>query len=118
MNWNLIRKTISDILGKYGCKCTVCKDGYEAVSAIEQQHIDLVISDIKMPGATGYEVFAAAKATCPVTAVILITGFGYDPHHSIVRANKEGLSAVLMKPFKVKQLLDECHAALTGKPAS
>jgi FixJ family two-component response regulator len=44
--------------------------------------------------------------------VILITGFGYDPSHSIVRARKEGLAAVLMKPFKVKQLLDECRSAL------
>jgi len=32
--------------------------------------------------------------------VILITGFGYDPDRSIVRAHRDGLSAVLFKPFK------------------
>ena len=46
--------------------------------------------------------------------VILITGFGYDPGHSIVRANREGLGAVLFKPFKVRQILDQCRAVLTA----
>ena len=41
-----------------------------------------------------------------------MTGFGYDPHHSIVRASQEGLSQVMFKPFKVNQLLEELHKAL------
>jgi DNA-binding NtrC family response regulator len=65
-----------------------------------------------MPMKNGYEVFAAARDANPNTAVILMTGFGYDPNHSIVRARKEGLSAVLFKPFKVDQLVEEIHAAL------
>ena len=44
--------------------------------------------------------------------MILMTGFGYDPNHSIVRARKEGLSAVLFKPFKVDQLMHEIRSAL------
>lgn len=108
----LIRTTIQDVL--LGCGCDVCaaRDGSEAIRLIEQGSFDLVISDIKMPGATGYDVFAAAKKCCQNTQVVLITGFGYDPHHSIVKANREGLSAVLMKPFKVKELLEQCRQAL------
>ena len=45
-----------------------------------------------------------------------MTGFGYDPHHSIVRARKDGLNAVLFKPFKVEQRLAEIRTAL--QPAS
>jgi DNA-binding NtrC family response regulator len=41
-----------------------------------------------------------------------MTGFGYDPNHSIVRASQEGLAAVLFKPFKVDQLLAEVRKAL------
>jgi len=41
-----------------------------------------------------------------------MTGFGYDPNHSIVRASQEGLHAVLFKPFKVAQLLAEVRKAL------
>jgi hypothetical protein len=47
-----------------------------------------------------------------------MTGFGYDPSHSIVRASQEGLQAVLFKPFKVDQLLNECRKALQSQTAS
>jgi DNA-binding NtrC family response regulator len=72
----------------------------------------LVVSDIKMPDKTGYDVFAAAHKHNSALPVILMTGFGYDPNHSIVRASQEGLAAVLFKPFKVEQLLGEVRKAL------
>ncbi len=61
-----------------------------------------------MPDKTGYDVFAAARKRSETVPVILMTGFGYDPNHSIVRASQEGLQAVLFKPFKVDQLLRKC----------
>jgi DNA-binding NtrC family response regulator len=94
----------------------ICADGAQARECIACKQYDLVISDIKMPNASGYEVFSAAIQAHPQTRVILITGFGYDPGHTIVRANSEGLSAVLMKPFKVKELLDKCRSALASAP--
>ena len=45
-----------------------------------------------------------------------MTGFGYDPSHSIIRAEPEGLAAVLFKPFKVDELLKEVRTALGAKP--
>lgn len=113
---SLIRETIRDVLVSCGCNVEIASDGAEAKNKLVEERYDLVISDIKMPCANGYEVFAAAKDSCLDTQVILITAFGYDPHHSVVRARKEGLAAVLMKPFKVKQLLDQCRAALARKP--
>lgn len=107
-----IRKTIGDVLNRMGCVCTLCKDGYEAVNMLEQQTFDLVISDIKMPHRNGYEIFAAAHRCREDLPVILMTGFGYDPNHSIVRASREGLATVLFKPFKVEQLLEEVYKAL------
>lgn len=107
-----IRQTIDEVLTKYGCICTVCKDGYEACHQFDRQTFDLVVSDIKMPHRNGYEIFAAAHRRDETIPVILMTGFGYDPHHSIVRASKEGLSSVLFKPFKVEQLLQEIRKAL------
>ena len=94
----------------------MCKDGYEATTLIEQQPFDLIISDIKMPYRNGYEIFAAARRLYEDLPVLLITGFGYDPHHSIVRASQEGLSGVLFKPFKVDQLLAEVYKALGVEP--
>ena len=77
-----------------------------------QQDFDLVITDIKMPHRNGYEIFAAAKRRREDLPVMLMTGFGYDPHHSIVRASQEDLSSVMFKPFKVAQLLEEVRKAL------
>ena len=107
-----IRATIGEILRKYECDVQLVKDGYEACALLEQEHFDLVISDIKMPYRNGYEIFAAAHRQRPELPVILMTGFGYDPHHSIVRASQEGLASVLFKPFKVEQLLEEVRKAL------
>lgn len=107
-----IRRTIADILRKHGCKVEVAKDGYEACTLLEQQPFDLVVSDIKMPYRNGYEIFAAAQRIREGLPVVLMTGFGYDPHHSIVRASQEGLSTVLFKPFKVEQFLEEVRKAL------
>lgn len=110
-----IRKSINQILIKHGCICDVCKDGYEATTMIEQKRFDLIISDIKMPYRNGYEIFATARRIHDQVPVLLMTGFGYDPHHSIVRASQDGLSGVLFKPFKVEQLIEEVQKAL-GMP--
>jgi two-component system, sensor histidine kinase SagS len=107
-----IRTTISDILRKYKAVVTVCENGGDAIRQIDAAEFDLVISDIKMPDKTGYDVFAAARKKSQTVPVILMTGFGYDPNHSIVRASQEGLQAVLFKPFKVGQLLGEVRKAL------
>jgi CheY-like chemotaxis protein/putative methionine-R-sulfoxide reductase with GAF domain/PAS domain-containing protein len=115
---DIIRDTIRDVLSGYGCEVTAVADGGSAHELVSRESFDLVLSDIKMPGKNGYEIFAATKEANAATPVILITGFGYDPNHAIVRARREGLSAVLFKPFKVDQLLSEIRTALkSAKPA-
>jgi CheY-like chemotaxis protein len=107
-----IRGTISDVLRKYRAVVTPCATGSEAIAHLEDEEFDLVVSDIKMPDKTGYDVFAAARKKNAALPVILMTGFGYDPNHCIVRASHEGLQAVLFKPFKVDQFLGEVRKAL------
>jgi len=109
---DVIRETIADVFTKSGALTVMARDGSEAIAMIRSQHFDLVLSDIKMPNRNGYEVFAASRESDEHCPVILITGFGYDPNHAIVRASKEGLAGVLFKPFKVEQLLDEVRHAL------
>jgi CheY-like chemotaxis protein/putative methionine-R-sulfoxide reductase with GAF domain len=110
----LIRQTVRDVLAPLGCRVDVAADGLEGTRLVGACQYDLVISDVKMPGASGYDVFNAARDQDPQAQVILITAFGYDPDHSIVRASREGLAAVLMKPFTVKRLLEECRKALSA----
>lgn len=118
-----IRRIIRDVLTARGCMVTTCENGQEAIDALHKcsgKHTDtpevkydLVISDIKMPDRNGYEVFSAARKVFPDIPVVLMTGFGYDPHHSIVRASDDGLQCVLFKPFQIERLLDEVRKAVT-----
>jgi two-component system, sensor histidine kinase SagS len=111
-----IRQTIADLLGRFGCKVDTAQDGEEACALLAAQApYDLVLSDIKMPRKNGYEIFAAARRIGHDPPVILMTGFGYDPNHSIVRASQQGLAAVLFKPFKVDQLLNEIRKAIGAR---
>jgi hypothetical protein len=50
---------------------------------------------------------------------VLMTGFGYDPGHSIVKARQAGVDLVLFKPFRVDQLLDTVEKSVLrrGAPA-
>lgn len=112
-----IRQTILALLAKAGADVTVCRDGGSAIEQIRSslsagRPYDLVISDVRMPDRNGYEVFRAAKEACARTPVILMTGFGYDPHHSIVRSSQEGLHCFLFKPFEAVALISEVRKAL------
>ena len=114
-----ICKVIGAVLRSRGCVADVVMDGQAAIEALtrasagDEPRYDIVISDIRMPHRNGYEVFSAAKQLDPDIPVILMTGFGYDPHHSIVRASQEGMSGVLFKPFDIEQLIVAMHDALT-----
>ena len=111
-----IRETIHYVLTQCGCHVETASDGAEALAHLAgQPRYDLVISDIRMPHRNGYEVFAAAQKIGHNPPVILMTGFGYDPDHSIVRASKQGLAAVLSKPFKVERLMEEIFKALAAQ---
>jgi len=120
-----IRDLIRDVLKKRGAKVTTSRTGAEAIREIEhatatkdddgpRQGFALIISDIKMPDRNGYEVFSSARHRDTTLPVILMTGFGYDPHHSIVRASQEGLQCVLFKPFQIEKLIEEVHKAMMG----
>ncbi len=117
-----MRRIIHDILQNRGCEVATFESGVGAIAALEaaaagkRPPFDAIISDIKMPDRNGYEVFAAARKMQPGVPVILMTGYGYDPHHSSVRASEEGLQSVLFKPFPVERLLDEVRRAVTPKP--
>lgn len=114
----VIRAAVRDVLSKHGSQVDIAREGAEALAMIKQRPYDLVISDIKMPNYDGYKIFAAVKDAYPDCPVIFMTGFGYDPTHSIIRARQEGLAAVLYKPFKVDQLLSEVRGALNTSDQS
>ena len=80
---------------------------------ILEHRYDVVIVDIRLPDMNGYECFVQLRNINEHLPVILMTGFGYDPGHSIVKARQAGLKSALYKPFRVDQLLTELERAVT-----
>ncbi len=80
-------------------------DGLKALQMIMSGKVDLVLTDIAMPDMDGYELFWRVKDYDDKIPVIMMTGFGYDPNHVLVRAKVDGLKDVIFKPFDVEKLV-------------
>lgn len=114
-----VRKSAHSILGRLGCIVETARDGKEAVTLAKLSRYDSMLADIRLPDLSGYEVYRALRQAQPSAHVILMTGFGYDATHSIVKAKSDGLRFVLYKPFRVDQLLTALqNAPPTGNGAA
>ena len=80
--------------------------GYEALNRLMQGDINLLLTDIAMPDMDGYELFSRAKDYDENLPIIMMTGFGYDPGHVVLKSRQDGLQDVLFKPFETKKLFD------------
>ena len=111
-----IRTETTQVLEQIGCTVCAAACGTDAFQAIESagqnRAFDLVLSDIKLPDANGYEVFTKAREVLPDVPVVLMTGFGYDPDHTIVRASADGVQGILLKPFRTDQFIEAIRHAL------
>jgi two-component system, sensor histidine kinase SagS len=107
-----VRSAAHNLLERYGCIVETAHDGGEAVymtRAMKREGgYDVIIADIRLPDLSGYDLLVKLKEFMDRVPLVLMTGFGYDPGHSIVKARQAGLQAyaVLFKPFRLDQLLD------------
>jgi DNA-binding NtrC family response regulator len=91
-----MRKLFAKILAD-GYDVESAEDGARALGLVATREYDVVVSDIRMPGADGFELLAAVKARAPATEVVLMTGYATVP--DAVRAMKLGAFDYLEKPF-------------------
>ena len=105
-----VRNDAHALLERYGCTVETAHDGDQAVSMVRNcldEPYDVIISDIKLPDYSGYQLMLRLQKLMSHVPIALMTGFGYDPGHSIVKARQSGLhpKAILYKPFRLDQLL-------------
>jgi CheY-like chemotaxis protein len=81
--------------------------------ALEQPY-NVIITDIRLPDMSGYGLLSKLQLIMDPVPMVLMTGYGYDPDHSIVKCRQEGLhpKAVLYKPFRRDQLLETIELML------
>jgi two-component system response regulator HydG len=105
-----LRESLERTLTREGYRVTLASDGRAALERVQAGGIDLILTDLKMPGLTGLELLRAAKAIAPDVDVILLTAFGTV--EEAVKAMKDGAYDFLTKPFRREQLLKLIDKAL------
>ena len=94
----------------------ICEnEGYSALNRIMTGGIDLLLTDIAMPDMDGYELYSRAKEHNENLPIIMMTGFGYDPDHVVVKSRKAGLQDVIFKPFDIQKLTDKIKKHILGE---
>jgi CheY-like chemotaxis protein len=107
-----VRSAAHNLLERYGCIVETAHDGGEAIYMVRNMALegnyDVILVDIRLPDMTGYELLLKLQEVMDPVPLVLMTGFGYDPGHSIVKARqaKLPLYGELCKPFRLDQLLD------------
>ena len=75
----------------------------EAFEKLKKKAFFLIITDIAMPELDGYEFINNLKEKCIPSQIALITGFGYNPKHTLVKINKKRKYPIFFKPFEFKK---------------
>ena len=95
-------------LSAAGYSCTAVQDGLEAIDAVENNTFDLVLLDIMLPGADGYDVMDYIK---PYKVPVIFISAKHEVRDR-VKGLKLGADDYLVKPFDVTELLARVEAVL------
>ncbi len=105
-----MRDFLKILLSKEGYEVLAAGDGEQAIAALAENRVDLVISDIRMPGISGLELLSHIKDQEDVIPVIMITAFA-SPNDA-VQAMKSGAYDYISKPFNVDEIKSVISAAV------
>jgi len=105
-----LRESLERTLTREGYRVVAASDGRAALERLQGGGIDLVLTDLKMPGLSGIELLHAVKAIAPDVDVVLLTAFGTI--EEAVKAMKDGAYDFLTKPVQRAQLARVIRSAL------
>jgi CheY-like chemotaxis protein len=106
--------TCERLLGRAGHASLRAYTGLDAIALIDREAPDLVVADLRLPGADGLTVARHAHVHVPPIPVILITA--YDSPQARSAAREGGVSVYLAKPFSNAAFLDAIQRALSPRP--
>ncbi|MCI0584115.1 MAG: response regulator, partial [Chloroflexi bacterium] len=108
-----VRAVLRELLGSEGYTVVDVPDGPSGLALCETEAIDVVLTDVSMPGMSGWEVAEACHARFPDVPVGLITGWGdrLDPDELA----RHGVRFVVAKPFQAAEVLHRVGDALVGR---
>jgi CheY-like chemotaxis protein len=99
-----LRAAGREVLERLGYRVLEAADGREALAVYAAERVDLVLTDVVMPGMGGAALVEALRRQNPDLKAIAITGYGED--QEVERVRQAGVAAVVRKPFEVERLAE------------
>ena len=90
------RELMGEVLDAAGYRVLSASSGQEALKTLSEHSVDVVVTDVGMPGMGGLELARAAKAIAPTVPVVVVTGWA--EREDITSARGHEVDAVLIKP--------------------
>lgn len=94
----MMRKLLEKILMREGYQILTAEDGQEALEIVRKERVNIIISDMKMPNMSGFELLRAVKADYPEIGMIMMTAYGDT--YTVKDALLLGADEYITKPFK------------------
>ncbi|MBF0505764.1 MAG: response regulator [Nitrospirae bacterium] len=104
-----VLESASLLLNEFGYSTITCGNSLEAVSRFQEVAVDVVLTDIMMPGLSGINLLEEIRAVDPEMPVILMTG--YADLDKAIEAIKKGAFDFIIKPYKPEQLTNSIERA-------
>jgi len=109
----IVRRSYARVLGQMDCDARTAADGAQAVQEMEQHPYDVVLLDLRMPGARGMDVLRTIKQRWPASEVVIITGC--PTVESAKEALLFGACDYLAKPADPDDVIDAARTAMRRK---
>ena len=109
-----LRKSFNKLLTDEGYRAKCAASGEAGLKIVQQEVLDLVILDMRLPGMNGLETFQAIHKMEPKLPVIIMTAFGTT--ETAIEATKMGAFDYILKPFDIPEMLVVIKQALGSQP--
>lgn len=107
-----VLELMSSILGRAHDVVTT-PDAVQAVALMEQRPFDVLLTDVRMPGVSGFDLLAAAKRCVADPSVVMMTGYASIP--DAVEAIRRGAFDYVAKPLEADEIMLVVARALEGR---
>jgi PAS domain S-box-containing protein len=108
-----VRSVLSRTLAQANHQVTLAENGEKGVQIFKEGKFDIVLTDLGLPGMSGWEVCRMIKEISPQTPVGMITGWGVEKDRSEVE--EYGLDFFISKPFDFNQILNVVSETMASK---
>jgi PAS domain S-box-containing protein len=98
-----VREVLEKMLSQVNHRVTVARNGDEGLRQFQEKEFDIVLTDLGMPGMSGWEVCQEIKKMNPYTPVGMITGWGMEVSQG--KMEECGLDFIIAKPFDFNQII-------------